>query len=105
MKRVEAYKADDGTLFETPIDGAKHDMRTALSNLSRAYFDGSDGALIVAPRETLRKRLAELERALRTARACLSDLDHYDEDPTDPKRIEEAAKDAARARAKEKAEP
>lgn len=91
MKKVEAYLDDSGALYRDKIDCAKADLYIARNNL-RAVFTYlmSYSENSSAPREDLRKSLTKVESALRTFKQCLSDLDHYDEDETDPERIRQA---------------
>lgn len=97
MKRVEAFQADDGTVFGDKIECAKHDLRMALKKFQSAIqVDAIHHPELDVPRKTLRDALELAYRRLRTAQQCLKDLDHYDEDPTDPERIEAARKAAER---------
>jgi len=98
MKRIEAFMSDDGQVFETRVDCARADYKHALSYFRgavHAFDNAADG--ISVPRENLRTRLKALQSRLRTLQLCLDDLDHHDEDPTDPVRIEQAKKDHERA--------
>lgn len=97
MKAVTAFQADDGTLFDSHAQCAAHDLTIALGHFRSAVMvDALVHASVVAPREALRKAIDRAYGRLRTVKECLVDLDHYDDDPTDPERIRAAQELAAR---------
>lgn len=97
MRKIEAFKSDDGRVYETRIDCARADYLLAVARYQKAHAAFDECAQYTsAPRARVRNAIHDLVRRLRTVEECLKDLDFHDEDASDPVRIEAAKKEEQR---------
>lgn len=98
MRKIEAFKGDDGHVYETRAECARADYERAVEMYRKAHEAFDEVADYVSPpRHRIRTALRQLYARLRAVEACMKDLDFHDEDPTDPERIAKAKNEEQRA--------